>query len=62
MGLEFLLIIAFILIILLAWLGFAGCNEVIDRKNDLFIIEKLLEHRRQQQYQEYQQQQKQEAK
>ena len=62
MGIEFLLIISFILIIFLAWLGFAGCNEVIDRKNDQFIIEKLLEHRRQQQYQEYQKQQKQEAK
>jgi hypothetical protein len=59
MGLEYFLIIAFILIILLAWLGFAGCNEVIDRKNDQFIIERLLEHKRQQQYQEYQQQQQQ---
>ena len=52
MGIEFLLIISFILIIFLAWLGFAGCNEVIDRKNDQFIIEKLLEHRRQQQQQQ----------
>ena len=63
MDIEFLLILAFILIMFLSWLGFSGCNEVIDRKNDQFIIDKLLEHRRQQQYQEYQQQQqKQEAK
>lgn len=54
--LEFLLILAFIFIIFLSWLGFSGCNEVIDRKNDQFIIDKLLENKRQQQYQEYQQQ------
>ena len=46
MAVEYFFLIGFIAILFLAWLGISAMNEIIEHKNQQFIMDKLIERKR----------------
>ena len=46
MDVEYFFLIGFIFILFLAWLGISATNEIIEHKNQQFIMDKLIERKR----------------